>query len=187
MTLLTILLSACVTTACNPLYSVEQSNVERGYRWVSRGNYTQAISTFQHNLREYPNSGLGHLGLADSFTAVGQELDAVEMYNKALPLLRAEGHATPENAIGSAQRIGEKVLSYQNQGLRFPHGVEAYARFRRGVAYEALAKKYPGRANEYTIAAGEDYTAAQSLAPDWPDPKRRLDCLAGPKRPACKD
>jgi len=35
-----IILSAC--SACNPFYSVEQSDVERGYRWIGRGDYSSA-------------------------------------------------------------------------------------------------------------------------------------------------
>lgn len=179
-----IILSAC--SACNPFYSVEQSDVERGYRWIRRGDYTQAIATFQHTISNYPNSSLAHVGLADAFAEAGRELNAVEMYTKALPLLKADGHAVPEKTTGGEQTIGARFFSYQNQGLRFPYGVEAYVHFRRGLAYEALLKKNPGRLSEYRAAANVDYTSALSLAPAWPDPKLRLECFADSQPEDCK-
>ena len=115
-----IILSAC--SASNPFYSVEQSDVERGYRWIGRGDYTQAIAAFQHAIFNYPNSSLAHLGLADAFAEAGRELNAVEMYTKALPLLKADGYAVPEKTPGGEQTIGARFFSYQNQGLRFPYG-----------------------------------------------------------------
>ena len=156
-----IILSAC--SACNPFYSVEQSDVERGYRWIGRGDYTQAIAAFQHAIFNYPNSSLAHLGLADAFAEAGRELNAVEMYTKALPLLKADDYAVPEKTPGGEQTIGARFFSYQNQGLRFPYGVEAYLYFRRGLAYEALLQKNPSRLSEYRAAANVDYTSAPQL------------------------
>jgi len=179
-----IILSAC--SACNPFYSVEQSDVERGYRWIRRGDYKHAIATFQHTISNYPNSSLAHVGLADAFAGAGRELNAVEMYTKALPLLKADGHTVPDKTTGGEQTIGARFFSYQNQGLRFPYGVEAYVHFRRGLAYEALLKKNPGRLSEYRTAANVDYTSALSLAPAWPDPRLRLECLADSQPENCK-
>jgi tetratricopeptide (TPR) repeat protein len=173
-----ITLGVCVAAACNPFYSVEQSDVERGYRFLRRGEFSLAISTFQRTLGSYPNSGLAHLGLADGFSASGRELDAIDMYTRALPLFT--------DAPRGEQTIGKKTFSYQNQGLTFPYGVAAYIHFHRGLAYEALAKKHPDRRNEYVAAAKSDYTTADTLAPTWHVPRERLKCFEEPTASNCK-
>ncbi|RFC32356.1 MAG: hypothetical protein DID92_2727745349 [Candidatus Nitrotoga sp. SPKER] len=38
---------AFLVAGCNPFYSVEQSNIERGYRLIEHDQYDQAISTFE--------------------------------------------------------------------------------------------------------------------------------------------
>ena len=181
---LVALLLALAVSACNPFYSVEQADVERGYRWISRGDYDRAISTFQHALSNDPNSGLAHLGMADAFAESRRELNAVDMYTKALPLLSAAGHT--KIAASEPQAIGERFFSYQNQGLAFPHGVAAYVYLRRGIVYEALARRYPNRVAEYRAAAVADYGTAFKLAPDWTDPKERLACLNDSPPSECK-
>jgi len=98
------LLLAIAVSACNPFYSVEQSDVERGYRWISRGEYDRAISTFQHTLGNYPSSGLAHLGMADAYAESQRELNAIDMYTKALPLVRAARY--PKVAVGGRSRRG---------------------------------------------------------------------------------
>jgi hypothetical protein len=184
--ILILLLGTC-STACNPFYSVEQSDVERGYRWIGRGKAMQAVSTFEHTIRNYPNSGLAHLGLADAFAESRRELEAADMYTRALPLLKADEHATADTAPGSEQIIGKQFFSYQNQGLRFPWGVEAYVHFRRGLVYEALAHKDSARASEYHASAAADYRFALSVAPAWNAPRARLQCLADASSLDCKE
>ena len=158
--------------------------MERGYRWIQRGSSAEAIATFQRSLAEYPNNSLAHLGLGEAFALSGQEADAVDMYSKALPLLRSEGYATPESA-NKEQTIGRRFFSYQNQGLTFPYGVEAYLHVRRGLAYEALAKKLPARSDEFRAAAQSDYASANNLAPAWDEPRTGLKCLDEPTRSEC--
>lgn len=182
---LLLLLCAGLTSACNPFYSVEQSNVERGYRWIGRGNYDRAIDTFQRAVGDYPGSGLAHLGLADALFEAGRDIDAVEMYGKALPMLREQGNIAAADAATGRQTIGERSFSYQNQGLSFPHGVEAYLHYRRGIACEALAKKFPARLSEYRAAAIADYATASALAAGWSAPRTRLACVAAPATANC--
>lgn len=185
--LFAVLLCAVAATACSPFYSVEQSSVERGYRWVRRGDYIQAISTFQYAIRDYPESGLAHLGLADALVEDCREREAIAAYTKALPLLRANGFATPASAAVDGQTIGKRPFSYQNQGLRFPHGVEAYVYFRRALSFEAIARRDPSHRDEHLSAAKSDYTSARNLAPSWPEPNVRLACLEEPTVSNCKN
>jgi tetratricopeptide (TPR) repeat protein len=185
--LFAVLLGAVATTACSPFYSVEQSSVERGYRWVSRGNYTQAISTFQVAIRDYPESGLAHLGLADALVEAGRESEAIAAYTKALPLLRANGIVTPASAAVDGQTVGKRPFSYQNQGLRFPHGVEAYVYFRRAQSFAELARRDRSRRDEHLSAAKSDFTSARNLAPSWQATDVRLLCLEEPDIAYCKN
>jgi tetratricopeptide (TPR) repeat protein len=138
---LALTLSSIAHVGCNPFYSVEQSDVERGYRWISRGEYLQAVNTFKRALEEHPDSGLATLGLADALAEGGRGREAIPTYTLALERLSASGLATESPNMGAEQVIGEKFFSYQNQGLKFPHGVAAYVYFRRGLAYEAIVRR----------------------------------------------
>ncbi len=56
---LIIYISMLVLTSlagCTPFYSVEQLMVERGYRWIRRGEMERAIATFEMTLKKYPQS-----------------------------------------------------------------------------------------------------------------------------------
>ena len=44
--LIPIGLLAIALAGCNPFYSVEQSGVERGYRWVHRGEMDKTIADY---------------------------------------------------------------------------------------------------------------------------------------------
>ena len=179
------LLGVFAISACNPFYSVEQSTVERGYRWIDRGKPEQAISTFEIALRDYPNSGLAHLGMADALAEARRYRDAVATYTKALPLLKTDGHIPSERIVGSEQTIGKRAFSYQNQGLRVPHGIEAYLYFRRARSYEALARNDHSQSTSHLAAATADYRRAQVLAPDWKEPGLWVSCLAEPRTVDC--
>ena len=184
--LFAVLLGAVAATACSPFYSVEQSSVERGYRWVRRGDYAHAISTFQVAIRDYPKSGLAHVGLADALFEERRDSEAIAAYTKALPLLRANGLVTPASAAVDGQTVGKRPFSYQNQGLHFPHGVEAYVYFRRALSFEALARSDPSHRDEHLSAARSDYTSARNLAPSWQEPNVRLACLVEANVSNCK-
>ncbi len=166
-----------VIVGCSPFYSVEQSSVERGYRWMGRGEYARALSTFQTTLRDYPDSGLATLGTADALAEARRYSEAVAKFTSALVLLKASGQLDSGNGHMGEQTIGKRTFSYQNQGLRFPHGVEAYLYFRRALSHEALAKMSALQRTEHMGAAKSDYTMAQKLAPAWKDPSARLACL----------
>lgn len=168
--------SALLVAGCNPFYSVEQSTVERGYRWIGRGEYDRAISTFQTALRDYPDSGLATLGKADALAEAQRHRDAVAAYTDAISLLWKSGHFDSVGTPGQTQTIGERSFSYQNQGLRFPYGIEAYVYFRRALSYEALARTSM-RHVEDIAAAKSDYASARKLAPAWKEPSMRLSCL----------
>jgi len=124
-----------LTAGC---YSVEQSNAERGFRWIRRGETDKAISTFSHTVRKYPESVLGYTGLGDALFDAQRDRAAIEAYTRAIALLEI---AKPESVRrDSAEIVGGRLLSYQNQGLRFPFGLEPYLYLRRGKAYDALAR-----------------------------------------------
>lgn len=179
------LLIALGVSACNPFYSVEQSAVERGYRWIWRGKYDLAISSFHGTLINYPSSSLAHVGMADALMESRRELEAVDMYAKALSLLKSQGQYTL--AAGEPQTLGERAFSYQNQGLSFPYGIGPYVYLRRGIAYERLAGNSVNCTREHWAAALADYNSAIDLAPDWDAPRERLASMNGGQRLECKN
>jgi tetratricopeptide (TPR) repeat protein len=163
MTLFTIALVFLV--GCNPFYSVEQSMIERGYRWIRRGEPDKAASTFQMTIKNYPESALGHIGLGDAFYAVGRYGDSVIAYSAAIMLI-GETRARPEGGKqGEPGLVGQRTFSYQNQGLNFPHGAEAYAHLHRGYAYEELSTDISGKESDYFSAAIADYRGTLRIAP----------------------
>ena len=100
--------------------------VERGYRWVHRGEMDKAIDTFEMTIQKYPQSALAHLGLADALFEAQKDREAVDSYSHAMSLLEKTKPKSDSGAPGETEVIGERFFSYQNQGLKFPHGLEAY-------------------------------------------------------------
>ncbi len=146
-------------------YSVEQSEVERGYRWIHRGKTDKALATFDSAIRKYPAGLLAHVGRADALFEAGRDQEAVTAYSDAIDLLKDR---RPESVIhGESETIGHRTLSYQNQGLRFPFGLEPYLYLRRGGAYHSLAISISSSGNENLRKAVSDYDRALALAPDY--------------------
>ena len=52
--LIPIGLLAIALAGCNPFYSVEQSGVERGYRWVHRGEMDKTIADYDKAIELAP-------------------------------------------------------------------------------------------------------------------------------------
>jgi tetratricopeptide (TPR) repeat protein len=182
---LVLTLSAITLAGCNPFYSVEQSDVERGYRWISRGDYVQAVDTFKRTLERHPSSGMATLGMADALAEAGRNREAIPSYTLALERLSASGLATEAPNLGSEQVVGEMFFSYQNQGLRFPYGVAAYVYFRRGMAYEAIVRLETPAPVTFRSLAVQDFASAQRVAPSWQEPKDRERCLRQPRAAGC--
>lgn len=157
-----IIVAVGLTTGC---YSIEQSNVERGYRWIRRGQTDKAISEFSHTVRKYPESVLGHTGLGDALYKAHRDQDAVDAYSRALTILAV---AEPESVKrGTAETVGNPFRSYQNQGLRFPFGLEAYLYLRRGMVYQALVETAAVSDQDYFQLATADYDRALTLSPGY--------------------
>ncbi len=156
-------------------YSVEQSNVERGYRWIRRGQTDKAVTTFRDNVHKYPESVLGYTGLGDALFEAKKDQDALDAYNRALALFEI---ARPESVSrDNAEIVGNRPLSYQNQGLRFPFGLEAYLYLRRGMVYHELAKTSTGPEQRFFRLATADYDRALTLAPGYTAAKEARDRL----------
>lgn len=156
-------------------YSVEQSNVERGYRWIRRGQVDKAVITFSDNVRKYPESVLGYTGLGDALFEARKDQEAIDAYSRALALFEI---ARPESVSrDNVEIVGNRPLSYQNQGLRFPFGLEAYLYLRRGMAYHEPAKTGTGPAQRFFRLATADYDRALTLAPGYTAAKDAQDRL----------
>ena len=162
---------------CNPFYSVEQSMVERGYRWVHRGQMDRAIATFEMTIQKYPQSILAHLGLADALFEVRKDREAVDSYTRAMSLLEKIKPKSEGSTPGETEVIGERFFSYQNQGLKFQHGLEAYIYLRRGGAFESLATRDSRLNREYFSKAIADYDKAIELSPKFEEAKKQRDRL----------
>lgn len=146
-------------------YSVEQANVERGFRWIRRGETEKALTTFNHTLRKYPESVPGHAGLGDALSQSRRQRDAIDAYSRALALRAV---AKPESVTrGSTEVVGKSLRSYQNQGLHFPFGLEAYLHLRRGMAYHELATTRGGADHSLFRFAAADDDEALRLSPAY--------------------
>ena len=148
-------------------YSVAQSMVERGYRWIRRGETDKALSTFDATIKKYPKNVLAYTGRADALFEARRDREAITSYSQAIALL---DEAKPKSVVGTrgeAEVIGERFLSYQNQGLAFPFGLEPYLYLRRGGAYHGLTVTPSGVARDSFAKALADYERAITLAPDY--------------------
>lgn len=150
--------------------------MERGYRWVHRGETERALATFAYVLRQNPESALAQVGRGDACFEAKRDQDAISAYTQALALL-ARDPLDPATD-GDAETVGRRFLSYQNQGLVFPFGVTAYLYLRRGAAHHALGVKATGtEQDEHYDRAEADYLRALELAPRYQaaaDAQRRL-------------
>lgn len=162
-----------LTTGC---YSVEQSMIERGYRWVRRGQTDTALTTFEDAIKKYPSSVLAHLGRADALFEAKRDREAIDEYDRTFALYRVESgvavHPPGEKAV-----VGERFLSYQNRGLAFPFGIEAYLHLRRAGAFQGVmfsAGAFNRDAFENALA---DYDHALRLAPAYVAAKEQKDRL----------
>ncbi len=153
-----------LTAGC---YSVAQSMVERGYRWIHRGETDKALSAFDATIRKYPQNILAHTGRADALFEARREGEAITSYSQALALLDKLKPPSVVGARGDAEVIGSRFLSYQNQGLAFPFGLEAYLYLRRGGAYHGLVDTPSASARDSFAQALADYDRAIALAPDY--------------------
>ena len=177
---------AAALAGCNPFYSIEQSMVERGYRWVRRGEMNRAIATFEMTIQNYPQSVLAHLGLADALFEARKDREAVDSYTRAISLLEKAKPKSEGGAPSEPEVIGKRFFSYQNQGLKFQHGIEAYIYLRRGDAFESLATCDSQLNREYFSKAIADYDKAIALAPKYEEAKKQRDRLLERSNEAAK-
>jgi tetratricopeptide (TPR) repeat protein len=171
------LLFLAAFVGCNPFYSVEQSMVERGYRWVHRGEMDKAIATFEMTIDKYPQSVLAHLGLGDALFEARKDREAADSYTRAISLIEKAKPKSELGTSGETEAVGKRFFSYQNQGLRFPHGLEAYLYLRRGGAFESLAILDSQLNCEYFSKALADYDKAIKLAPKYEEAQRQRNRL----------
>lgn len=149
--------------------------VERGYRWIHRGQTDRAVTTFDGTIRKYPQSVLACTGLADALFEAERNRDAIDAYSRALALFES---VRPESKKdGEGEVVGHRAHSYQNQGLRFPFGLEAYLYLRRGGAYHALAKSASGFDATGFRNAASDYDRALELSPGYKAAREARDRL----------
>jgi hypothetical protein len=106
-------------------------------------------------------------GMADALLEAHREESAVRSYSKALDLLRDRKVNPRSGSQDKAEVIGQLNFSYQNQGLTFPHGLEAYIYVRRGEAHENLSTRHTESAEEHRLMAIADYGSAIALAPSY--------------------
>ena len=168
---------ATAFAGCNPFYSVEQSMVERGYRWVHRGEMGRAIATFEMTIEKYPQSVLAHLGLGDALSEARKDREAADSYTRAISLIEKAKPKSEGGAPGETEVIGKRFFSHQNQGLKFPHGLEAYLYLRRGGAFESLATRDSRLNREYFSKAIADYDKAIELAPKYEEAQKQRNGL----------
>ncbi|MEK6805526.1 MAG: hypothetical protein AABY95_02625 [Pseudomonadota bacterium] len=168
---------AAFLAGCNPFYSVEQSMIERGYRWIRRGEMDKAVATFEKTVEEYPESVLARAALGDALFEKYKDREAVDSYSRAISLLENVKPESEGGAPGEPEVIGKRFFSYQNQGIEFPHGLEVYLYLRRGGAFESLAKHDPRLNREYFSKAIADYDKAIELAPTYEEAKKRRNRL----------
>jgi len=165
-------------------YSVSQSMVERGYRWIRRGETDKALSTFDTTIKKYPKNVLAYTGRADALFEARRDREAITSYSHAIALLE---EAKPKSVVetrGDAEVIGARFLSYQNQGLAFPFGLEPYLYLRRGGAYHGLAITSSGVVRDSFAKALADYDRAIALAPGYAVAREaRTRLLIGEKEP----
>ena len=179
--LISIGVLAIAIAGCNPFYSVEQSRVERGYRWVRRGEMDKAIATFELIIQKYPQSVLAHVGLADALFETRKDEEAIDSYTRAMSLLEKTKPKSDSGAPGETEVIGKRFFSYQNQGLKFPHGLEAYLYLQRGGAFKSLATRDSRLNHEYFSKAIADYDKAIELAPNYEEAQKQRNRLLGVK------
>lgn len=149
--------------------------VERGYRWIRRGQTDKAVATFDFTIRKYPQSVLACAGLADAMFEAERDREAIDAYSRAIALLEGGGPESTKN--GDGEVVGHRTLSYQNQGLRFPFGLEAYLYLRRGEAYHARAKSASGFDAVSFRKAVSDYDRALELSPGYTAAREARDRL----------
>ena len=171
------LLVVITISGCNPFYSVEQSNVERGYRWIHRGENERAIATFKQTIQKYPESVLAHTGLADALYEAQKDTEAIDSYSIAIDLLKKNKPASENKPFGEAEIVGKRSFSYQNQGLKFPHGLEAYLYLRRGTALKEKALRDAGHSQELFSKAMQDYDYAIALAPNYEEARAQRNII----------
>jgi tetratricopeptide (TPR) repeat protein len=151
--------------------------VERGYRWIHRGEMIRAIGTFEMTTQKYPQSVLAHLGLADALFEARKDREAVDSYTRAMSLLEKTKPKSEGGAPSETEVIGERFFSYQNQGLKFPHGLEVYMHLRRGSAFESLATRDSQLNRDYFSKAIADYDKAIELAPKYEEAQKQRNRL----------
>ena len=124
-------------------YSIEQSSVERGYRWIRRGQTDKAVATFNATIREYPQSVLAFTGLADALFEAEKDRDAIEAYTRAIALIESSKSETIKS------------------------GLRAYLYRRRGVAFHALSESTADMKAANLQYALSDYDKALQLSPGY--------------------
>ena len=163
-----VALIACIFQGC---YSVEQSDVERGYRYIARGDYNTAIKIFSSVLKTNPENILALVGRGNALADNKEYIKAFVNYDRAISCWEhsqaseiARGDVVKTN---TSETIGKKPFSYQNQGLTFKHGLGTSLYYLRGVCWYEYAKQGDGMYDGDKLTnAVADYTKAIELNPN---------------------
>ena len=110
---------------------------------------------------------MAHLGRADALFETQKYREAVDSYNTAIALLEKDKCPADNKTSSEAENTGKRFFSYQNQGLEFPHGLDAYLYLRRGIALKEMAGRDTEHYQELVSKAMADYDHAIALAPNY--------------------
>lgn len=146
-------------------YNVDESTIERGYRWILRGATERALSNFDTVIKGNPESVLAFTGRGDALLEAHRDREAVLAFSRAIEL--SEKAKSSVGRIHGREVIGYRFLSYQNQGFVFPFGLAPYLYLRRGLACSYLALAKDVDAQEFFEMATADYDYAIKLAPNY--------------------
>jgi tetratricopeptide (TPR) repeat protein len=150
---------------------VEQSIVERGYRWIARGDYNKAIETFSSALKMNPQNILALVGRGDALAEKKEYIKAFVDYDLAISCwehsqVSAEIAHSDVVKSNTSETFGKRPFSYQNQGLTVKYGLGTQLYYHRGVCWYEYAKQGEWYDGDKLTNAVADYTKAIELNPN---------------------
>lgn len=86
MKTLSLILIAAILCSISGCQNSEDAGVDRGYRWLQRGNYNSAINTFTTVLEKNPTNKFALGGRGDSYAKKKEYEKALEDYDKGIKL-----------------------------------------------------------------------------------------------------
>lgn len=93
----------------------ESSLNSLGYRLLSAGKNSDAVSAFEQALRDYPSSANAYDSLADGYLAVGNKAKALECSQKALELLAKSPDISPARRDRIAESTKARIAKLKSE------------------------------------------------------------------------